>query len=165
MWTHYPISCSSVNCFLCNNQMSLICACKDICKGKKTLYVGQAFHHHIHSCPEQSVHVNRPSHLCLLQSTWPQSDSLLESSVCADWQWAQPGQRPESSGASWPSHTMWSWLITQNRCPLKQQRRTALWHLDHKMIFSHKETIFSLLWSCLHTAQLLLQTQLGKQLM
>lgn len=89
----------------------------------QTLYLDQNFHHHIHSYLGHSVHVNKPSHLCLLPSTWPQSDGLLETSVCADWQWAQPGQRPESSVASWPSHTMWSWLIIQNRCPLKQQRR------------------------------------------
>lgn len=90
---------------------------------KISLYLIRPLHHHKHACSEQSVRVNRPSHLCLQLSTWPQSDSLLESSVRADWQWEQPGQRPESSGASWPSHTMWSWLMTQNRCTLKQHKK------------------------------------------
>lgn len=107
--------------FLCNNEMILfICGYSQ--RGKKAPHLQEALYHHI--SPELCVHVNKPSHLCLLQSTWPQSDGPLESSSCADWQWEQPGQRPESSGASWPSHTMWSWLITQNRCPLKQQTIT-----------------------------------------
>lgn len=31
---------------------------------------------------------------------------------------------PESSGASWPSHIIWSGLMTEHRCSLQQQRGT-----------------------------------------
>lgn len=37
--------------------------------------------HHVNLCPEQCGCANKPGHLCLLLSTWPQSASLLGGSV------------------------------------------------------------------------------------
>lgn len=44
----------------------------------------------------------------------------LENCVCWLTMNAVWTKRPESSGAFWPSHTMWSWLMTENRCLLKK---------------------------------------------
>lgn len=108
-----------------NQTFLFICASMHICKENKTLGY---FYYHLNLCPEQRVHVHRTSHLCLLPNAGPPSHSLLGGSMCADWQWVQPGQRPESSGASWPRHTLGSLLITQNMCPHIQQRRKGEMH-------------------------------------
>ena len=117
MQTHYPLYRSSVS-FLCSDQINqLIGACK-----VKEAFIWIRPCTIVHTGVRNTVFMSTdPVNLCLLQSTWPQPDSLLESSMWVDWQWAQPGQRPESSGASWPSHPTWD--AVQNRCPLTQPRR------------------------------------------